>query len=192
MRGGSVHAYRSCGDVTLAAVSGSRGGRAGWSSWERRCSSSLGALVALIGASGALTGCGGSATADAPSAATGEDFYSREQAIRSPSGRIKCSIERGSRGHRVACTMDESPTASGETAWWRLDETGPVVRFRLTVFQGEAEEMPYGTTYYFSGGASKLERDDSAVHCTMRKTGITCRNRDEHGFRLALGVHDTF
>jgi hypothetical protein len=38
--------------------------------------------------------------------------------------------------------MDEAPTASGETNWWRLDDTGPATRFRRTVFQGEANEMP--------------------------------------------------
>jgi hypothetical protein len=118
--------------------------------------------------------------------------YSYQEAIRSPSGRIKCAVSRGSGGHRVECTMDENPTDSGETTWWRLDETGDVERFRQTVFQGEAEEMPYGETYYFYGGTAKVQGDDTNLRCTMRETGITCQNRDGHGFKLASGVHETF
>jgi hypothetical protein len=88
--------------------------------------------------------------------------------------------------------MDEAPTASGETNWWRLDDTGPATRFRRTVFQGEANEMPYGKTYYFYGGTAKLQGHDTILRCTMRESGITCQNRDGHGFKLAAGVNETF
>ncbi|HVF80249.1 MAG TPA: DUF4352 domain-containing protein, partial [Solirubrobacteraceae bacterium] len=121
-----------------------------------------------------------------------EGAYTQQEAIQSPTGRINCAILRNSQNtNRVECTTNEDPTASGETTWWRLDESGAVVRFRQTVFQGEAEEMPYGETYYFYGGVSKLHGDDSALRCTMRQTGITCKNA-EHGFRLATGTHETF
>ncbi len=118
--------------------------------------------------------------------------YTQQEAIQSPSGRIDCAILRNSQNtNRVECTTNENPTASGETTWWRLAETGSVVRFRQTVFQGEAEEMPYGETYYFYGGTPKLQGDDAALRCTMQQTGITCQNA-EHGFRLASGTHETF
>jgi hypothetical protein len=144
------------------------------------------------------TGAGTSTAETSPdagvdqTAAVDNTSYRYQEAIRSPTGRIKCAISRGAGGHRVECTMDESPTASGETTWWRLDETGSVVRFRRTVFQGEAEEMSYGKTYYFYGGTAKLQGDDTVLRCTMRETGITCQNRTGHGFKLAAGVHDTF
>ena len=44
--------------------------------------------------------------------------------------------------------------------------------------------MTYGMTYYFYGGTSKLQGDDTTLRCTMRDSGITCRNRDRHGFKL--------
>jgi len=122
----------------------------------------------------------------------GDGSYTYQEALRSPSGRIKCAVSRGSDGHRVECTMDENPTASGETTWWRLDETGPAVRFRRTIFQGEADDMTYGETYYFYGGTAKLQGDDTTLQCAMRESGITCKNRDGHGFKLASGVHETF
>jgi hypothetical protein len=147
------------------------------------------------GRSGASESSGVGVAPDAgvdQTAAAEDGSYSYQEAIRSPSGRIKCAISRGPDGHRVECTMDEAPTASGETNWWRLDDTGSATRFRRTVFQGEANEMPYGKTYYFYGGTAKLQGDDTILRCTMRESGITCQNREGHGFKLAAGVHETF
>lgn len=129
-------------------------------------------------------------TGGASSGATGT--FSRQEALQSPSGRIKCAILRNAENdNRVECTMDENPTASGETTWWRLDESGPAVKFRQTIFQGEAHKMPYGDTYYLYGGTPKLQGDNSVLRCKMRETGLVCRNA-EHGFRLAAGTHQTF
>jgi hypothetical protein len=69
-------------------------------------------------------------------AAAEDGSYSYQEAIRSPSGRIKCAISRGPDGHRVECTMDEAPTASGETNWLRLDDTGPATRFAALCSKG--------------------------------------------------------
>ena len=113
----------------------------------------------------------------------------REFAFDSPSGKINCTIGTEFGKYGVACTTNENATASGSTKWIVLSNgTARAKTKKSMIFQGEFDfTLKYGKTLYINGGSPKYVGTSRQLRCTMRKSGITCKNR-RHGFRLAVGV----
>ena len=97
----------------------------------------------------------------------------------SPSKLISClSVKYGGRG--IECSAPYIPQIGELDTYYALEPRG---RSRL----GERGDYPgypnakprtlhYGDTYARHG-----------IRCTMRASGLTCRNRSKHGFHLAKG-----
>lgn len=57
----------------------------------------------------------------------------------------------------------------------------------------DAPKAPYATWLYISGGAVKLDGGRKQLRCIFRRaTGVTCRNRSDHGFTVRVGAARTF
>ena len=57
----------------------------------------------------------------------------------------------------------------------------------------DAPKAPYGTWLYMRGGTVKLDGDRKSLRCIFRRrSGVTCRNRSEHGFTVRVGRARTF
>jgi hypothetical protein len=57
----------------------------------------------------------------------------------------------------------------------------------------DAPKAPYGTWLYMRGGTVKLDGDRKSLRCIFRRrTGVTCRNRSDHGFTVRVGAARTF
>ncbi len=57
----------------------------------------------------------------------------------------------------------------------------------------DAPKAPYGTWLYMRGGTVKLDGDRKSLRCIFRRaTGVTCRNRSDHGFTVRIGMARTF
>jgi hypothetical protein len=100
----------------------------------------------------------------------------------SPSGQIRCiAVKYGGKG--VECSAPYIKEIGELDTYYGLEPRGKA-------FVGERGDFPgypnapqrtlrYGDTYKRKG-----------VRCTMRESGLTCRNRDDHGFHMAKG--DTY
>ena len=117
----------------------------------------------------------------APGAA-GADVFT----FRTPSGNIACSVGVGEGPSDIRCEIVErggreaAPRPAGCNGYWghhfEMFGTGPV---RLTCSprppSGDGFEVaPYGVT-----------ADWGDIVCTSSRQGLTCRNRDGHGFFLS-------
>jgi hypothetical protein len=57
----------------------------------------------------------------------------------------------------------------------------------------DAPRAPYDTWLYMRGGTVKLDGGRKQLRCIFRRrTGVTCRNRSEHGFTVRVGRARTF
>jgi hypothetical protein len=99
--------------------------------------------------------------------------------FRSPSGQIGCMYYN-----------DPDVPASVRCDWSGSDDRSVVVertgagkRIRVTdtVMDPGARVLPYGTT-----------RRYGPIRCTSRRTGITCRNRADHGFTVSVQRRKVF
>ena len=106
--------------------------------------------------------------------------------LRTPSGNIECNLQKG---FGVGCnaikhewTLPPKP-ASCEFEWTDAVFLGPTGRpgfwcsSNAVIYSGEGWprfDFPYGASVT-SGG----------IRCTSRVTGVTCTNRDKHGFSLS-------
>lgn len=94
------------------------------------------------------------------------------RAFRSPSGTIGCVYYRDpSTPAFVRCDV----RGTGDRGW-RVKNTGRARRIHATdtVLDPRAPVLAYGKS-----------RDFGRIVCTSRRSGMTCRNRDRHGFRLS-------
>jgi hypothetical protein len=101
------------------------------------------------------------------------------RAFRSPSGAIGCIYYRDPHTKAfVRCDVE----GAGDKAW-RLRKHGHAKRIHATdsALDPRAPVLAYGKTRSFG-----------TMHCTSRMTGMTCKNRDGHGFRLSREKQRTF
>jgi hypothetical protein len=101
------------------------------------------------------------------------------RAFRSPSGAIGCIYYRDPDTKAfLRCDVE----GTGDRAW-RIHRHGHARRIHVTdtVLDPRAPVLAYGRTRSFG-----------SMRCTSRMTGITCKNRDGHGFRLSRQKQRTF
>ena len=94
------------------------------------------------------------------------------RAFRSPSGSIGCVYYRDPDTHAfLRCDVDRA----GDLGW-RIHRHGHARRIHVTdtVLDPRSPVLAYGRTRSFG-----------SMRCTSRMTGMTCKNRDGHGFVLS-------
>jgi hypothetical protein len=94
------------------------------------------------------------------------------RAFRSPSGSIGCIYYRDPDTKAfLRCDVE----GAGDLAW-RIHRHGHARRLHVTdtVLDPRAPVLAYGRTRSFG-----------SLRCTSRMTGMTCKNRDGHGFKLS-------
>jgi hypothetical protein len=94
------------------------------------------------------------------------------RAFRSPSGSIGCIYYRDPDTRAfVRCDVE----GTGDRAW-RIHSHGHARKIHVTdsALDPRAPVLAYGKT-----------RDFGTMRCTSRMSGLTCKNRDGHGFRLS-------
>jgi hypothetical protein len=94
------------------------------------------------------------------------------RAFRSPSGTIGCIYYRDPDTKAfLRCDVD----AAGDLGW-RIHRRGHARRIHVTdtVLDPRAPVLAYGRTRSFG-----------SMRCTSRMSGMTCKNRDGHGFALS-------
>ena len=97
----------------------------------------------------------------------------------SPSKLISCiSVKYGGRG--VECSAPYLPRRDLDP-YYALEPHGKATAGERGDYPGypnaKQHTLQYGDTYKRHG-----------IRCTMRESGLTCRNRDAHGFHLAKGA----
>lgn len=132
-------------------------------------------------------------SAGAPAGAHLPRHYRAVDFFRTPSSNIQCALLRrtDASGNGVRCAV-----LSGHRGTDNLNSTWPY----FTLFNrggarferdddypdaGLVPKIPYGKTWAMVGGTPKVGPLRGAINCTSRKTGLTCRNRDGHGFTLS-------
>jgi hypothetical protein len=101
------------------------------------------------------------------------------RAFRSPSGAIGCIYYRDPDTRAfVRCDVQ----GTGDRAW-RIRAHGKARRIHVTdsALDPRSPVLAYGKT-----------RDFGSLRCTSRVSGLTCKNRDGHGFRLSRERQRTF
>jgi hypothetical protein len=99
--------------------------------------------------------------------------------FRSPSGKIGCAFYSDAETPRfVRCDW-----AGANDRGLTLSETGKGKRVKVTdtVMSPQAKILVYGTTTRFG-----------SMRCTSRRTGITCRNKHDHGFTVSVEKQRVF
>jgi hypothetical protein len=94
------------------------------------------------------------------------------RAFRSPSGAIGCIYYRDP---DTAASVRCDVVAGGDRAW-TVHATGRARRIHVTdsALDSDAPVLAYGKTRRFG-----------RISCTSRRSGVTCRNTDGHGFAVA-------
>lgn len=116
--------------------------------------------------------------------------YDRVEPFRSPSGAVHCWLEQDTSagGNGAVCAVP-STARNGLTREYDVRDHGHAHVVKTdNVWFGRPEgehSMSYGTTWAMVGGTVKIGPLKSAVNCTSRRTGLTCRNRNGHGFSLS-------
>jgi hypothetical protein len=93
--------------------------------------------------------------------------------FKSPTGNIVCQTL----GPRLMCSLYSTRRADGSLAVYFLRARGRATVHRIV--GDPAFDVPvlrYGRTKHLLGGG---------VRCTMRRDGLTCRNRSVHGYFLS-------
>ncbi len=95
----------------------------------------------------------------------------------SPSKLISCiSVKYGGRG--IECTARYMPRIGELDPYYGLEPRGKAVVGERGDYPGygnaKRRTLHYGDTYKRHG-----------IRCTMRESGLTCRNRSDHGFHIA-------
>lgn len=126
------------------------------------------------------------ATALLAPAAAAQAGTSHADNVVSPTKLISCFAVRYGSG--IECSASYLPRIGELDPFLALKPRG---RSRL----GERGDFPGYTTprrtlHY--GDRWKPRRKATGITCTMRSTGLTCRNRDGHGFRLTKGAIKRF
>jgi hypothetical protein len=94
---------------------------------------------------------------------------------------------------RVQCTAADWTTQGGSARkTFVLKTTGKASLKTLVGDPGEGIPVPYNRWLYFRGGTARFNGSTRDLRCIWRKTGLTCRNRSDHGFKLRLGYHHSF
>jgi hypothetical protein len=96
----------------------------------------------------------------------------------SPSGKIRClALKFGGKG--IECSAPYIKEIGELDTYYGLEPHG-----KSKV--GERGDFPgFSTPSRTLNYGDKWERN--GIHCTMRKSGLTCRNLDDHGFHIAKG-----
>jgi hypothetical protein len=100
--------------------------------------------------------------------------------FRSPSKMITCiSVKYGGKG--IECSAPYLPPPKYDTdPYYGLEPTGKAFLAERGDYPGypkaKQRTLHYGDTYKRHG-----------IRCTMRESGLTCRNKSGHGFHLAKG-----
>jgi hypothetical protein len=103
----------------------------------------------------------------------------------SPTGQIRCLLEKyGGRG--IECSAPYLPPAEhGTDPYYGLQPRGEAIVAERGDFPGypnaKDRTLRYGDTWNRRG-----------IRCRMRESGLTCRNKDDHGFHMAKGDLRTF
>jgi hypothetical protein len=98
----------------------------------------------------------------------------------SPSGMIRCyAVKYGGKG--VECSAPYLPPSKyGTDPYYGLEPHGKAFLAERGDYPGypnaKQRTLHYGDTYKRHG-----------IRCTMRESGLTCRNKSGHGFHLAKG-----
>lgn len=97
----------------------------------------------------------------------------------SPTGKISCyAVKFGGKG--IECFADYLPRIGQLDPYLGLEPRGKARYAERGDFAGfpnaRTKTLAYGATWKRKG-----------VRCTMRESGLTCRNRDDRGFHLAQG-----
>jgi hypothetical protein len=111
-------------------------------------------------------------------------FAQEEAAFRSPSGNIHCLIIGGDWTTARCDILERTPSfrdrpADCELDWGHAFEVDITGRARL-VCAGDTVANPRAAVLDY-GGALTL----GGITCRSEKTGMTCTNRDGHGFSLS-------
>jgi len=130
--------------------------------------------LAVLVATGALLAPAGAASAAAPV---------RWHNVVSPTKKIRCyQLKYGGPG--VECFVAGLPrTSSFGDPIIRLGARGGATygsRSDFPGYSGRFRTLRYGRTWWTGKGGK--------IRCTMRSTGLTCRNRAGHGFRAAANA----
>lgn len=117
-----------------------------------------------------------------------DDNYEVVDAFRTPSGRSACQLLQNDAGDgAVQCGLGTSAQAH------RVGESGAASTVPWKPPTGEAGEAEYGRPLYMRGGTPKLDGDPGDVQCIVTEDiGITCTNRDGHGFRVSVQKQERF
>jgi uncharacterized protein DUF6636 len=96
----------------------------------------------------------------------------------SPSKRIGCAVERFG-GPGLECSSPDINRLGDLDPYFRIAPRGRArvgERGDFDGFSVRSRTLRYGQTW------RRFE-----VRCTMRRSGLTCRNRSRHGFHIAIG-----
>jgi hypothetical protein len=93
-----------------------------------------------------------------------------------PSGNIACNRGVPISGEPgISCVVfSESSPTKGQRSWWMRPRGRASVRFVLGNIGTDVRVLRYGRSWSRAG-----------ITCTSRSAGLTCRNRDGHGFTLS-------
>ena len=103
------------------------------------------------------------------------------KSFRSPSGHIRCSYTTTVDGPQLLCVVDTVKDSNGAYGMMYADgpvDVGPVDDFGV----GRTRAVLHCDQQWSRGGMS----------CKMARSGITCRDRDGHGFKLSRKRQSTF
>lgn len=103
--------------------------------------------------------------------------------FRTPSGRVECHAVRYG-GPALECSSPDIPELGELDSYFLLRARGRTVYAERGDYDGyvaRREVLRYGQTWRRSG-----------VTCRLRTSGLSCRNRDGHGFHLARGAARRF
>lgn len=99
------------------------------------------------------------------------------KSVKSPSGQISCYAVRGER--RIECSAPYLPDIGELDTYLGLRPRGRTILAERGDYPGynvRPRTLRYGDVWRRPG-----------IRCTMRRNGLTCRNRDRHGFHIERG-----
>jgi hypothetical protein len=90
-----------------------------------------------------------------------------------PSGNISCTSPALGQRSGISCTVFSESNRKGQKVW-EMRKHGTVRVYRV-----QANAPSEGRTLGYGEGFKR-----HGVRCTSRQSGLRCRNRDGHGFKL--------